>query len=729
MPVLSAQIEIKVVDAKTGAPVPFANICFEALDKSSIDYKVTGDSGRVEYNMDKAVQVAISCIGYVSQIDTLYPEKNIIVSMTPADYSVDEVVVTGQLKPVRADKSIYNVKVLGKGLIENKAATNIENLLNTELGIRVTQDASLGSGISLQGLSGEHVKILVDGVPLIGRQNGILDLGQLSIYNVDHIEIVEGPMSVIYGSNALAGAINIITKKDTRSKFSAHAGTYYETVGRYNANASFNLNRHRHTLNVSGAREFFQGFDPIENKPYWQRSMLWNPKLQYKANADYLYRAPNLKIGLSSSYFHEELRNYGDLQYRRYEVAFDDFHFTKRWVNSLDASISTGTRSRLDVLTAFSSYAKEKKTYIKNLAEMTTLLATPSLQDTTIFNSIGFRATYVFELSERFMSQAGTDLNYEYGEGKRLEGKKEIGDYAGFVNLNYNVWEQLKFQGGLRFIYNTSYEAPVVYSISTRAEPFDKFIVRASYGKGFRSPSLKELWLEFNDINHNIFGNQDLKGEYSSNLNLNFQYSLGFGNSSIEFESNFFYNRIQEKIDFVFDKTDPTRAQYINIPGGDYQTAGFQLKTTYKLHPRFTLSAGYGETGLSKLYDLQSLAWSPDATVNFNYKNLKYKFSLAGFYKYTGRVFNYRGSFFEGEGVTDIEEYYIDDFHMLDFTLSRPFFSSALNVAIGVKNLLDVENISSTGSGAIHGGGGGNSSPVAYGRTYFIQLTYSFINY
>ena len=82
--------------------------------------------------------------------------------------------------------------------------------------------------MSLQGLSGEHIKFLIDGVPVIGRMDGNVDLSQLNMYNVDHIEIVEGPMSVIYGSNALAGAVNIITKENKKAKLTGT--TNYQTT-------------------------------------------------------------------------------------------------------------------------------------------------------------------------------------------------------------------------------------------------------------------------------------------------------------------------------------------------------------------------------------------------------------------------------------------------------------------------------------------------------------------
>ncbi|MDV7396233.1 TonB-dependent receptor plug domain-containing protein, partial [Arthrospira platensis SPKY1] len=91
---------------------------------------------------------------------------------------MDEVVVTGQYTPQPVDKSIFRVKVIGAKTIGQKASNNLGELMAGELNIRTSFDGALGSRIMLQGLGGEHIKFLIDGVPLIGRMNGNIDLGQ-----------------------------------------------------------------------------------------------------------------------------------------------------------------------------------------------------------------------------------------------------------------------------------------------------------------------------------------------------------------------------------------------------------------------------------------------------------------------------------------------------------------------------------------------------------------------
>jgi len=83
------------------------------------------------------------------------------------------------------------------------------------------------------GLSGQYVKVLIDGVPLEGRSGtaNAVDLSQINVLSIDRIEIVEGPMSVNYGADALGGVINVITKKSTSQKLSAQVSLHEETVG------------------------------------------------------------------------------------------------------------------------------------------------------------------------------------------------------------------------------------------------------------------------------------------------------------------------------------------------------------------------------------------------------------------------------------------------------------------------------------------------------------------
>lgn len=156
--------------------------------------------------------LTIHLIGY-NEIKTLLNESDTTISLKPSTNSLQEVVVTGEYNLTASDKSVYNIRVIDAKQIESKQVSSLADLLNTQLNIRLSEDNILGTGISINGLNGQNVKILIDGVPVIGRENGNINLSQILLSNVERIELIEGPMSSMYGTDAIGGLINIITKK------------------------------------------------------------------------------------------------------------------------------------------------------------------------------------------------------------------------------------------------------------------------------------------------------------------------------------------------------------------------------------------------------------------------------------------------------------------------------------------------------------------------------------
>ena len=723
LPVLGQQnCKIHIVDAETGKAIPFANVCFEGLqNKSKQDYTISDSNGEVIRQLLSPATIAVSCLGYKAHMDTIQPGESINIYLHPTPYKMDDVVVTAQFKPVKADKSIYQVKVLNQQLIENKAATNLSDLLKGELSLRSINNGVLGQGISIQGLSGEYVKILIDGVPVIGRENGNLDLSQLNLNNVDHIEMIEGPMSVIYGNNALAGAINIITKDNRREKMSANLNSYYESVGIYNFDGSFSFRQKQHVFTFTGGRDFFGGYSVADTS----RADLWKPKLQYNAGINYSFKHKNSKLKLASTWYNEELRVKGNLIPKKFVQAYDNYYYTQRWDNRMHFTQSFSNKQMFELTSAYSTYNRQRKTTLKNLVNLTEKIASAEDQDTTQFNATMVRATYSSNTDKMLSYQAGYDMNLETGSGKRIQGTQKIGEYAGFLNLRADVLKTVTLQGGLRFIYNTRYNAPIGNSLNLKYTPSDAFTLRISYGRGFRSPSLKELYLNFKGVGHDISGNENLQAEYSRNYNLSFGYNKELGKNHFILETKFFHNNLKNKIDNLYFKDNPLKAKLYNIPG-HYKNQGMEFSIQYNLHPRLMFHSGINITGRSKLDNMNTFSYSTDYAANLEYKNLRYKFSLAIFYKYTGETYRYLAEYDENNNLTRISEGYMAGFNTLDVTLSRPFLHDRVTISIGGKNLFNYTNVFSYGStGSAHGGGGNNSQAVAWGRTFFTRLVFN----
>lgn len=322
-----------------------------------------------------------------------------------------------------------------------------------------------------------------------------------------------------------------------------------------------------------------------------------------------------------------------------------------------------------------------------------------------------------------FNYQLGFDFNIEAATGKRItDGKQQIGDYAGFLSVQYQPWKWMDIQPGIRLIYNTKYQAPLVYSLNLKFAVLTNYSIRASYSRGFRAPSLKELYLYFVDVNHNVQGNPDLESENSHNVNLSFQYNRETAKSFVGTEINLFYNNINNIITLAQSEGD--LYTYINVD--KYITQGAQVVINYRFYPWLNIRTGGGITGrynsLSETmgYD-EKFYYSPDAVVTATYQWLKTEMDFTLDYKFTGRMPQF---FVDDEGR--VSEGYISAFNTMDFTMQKSFLKNKLTIGAGVKNIFDNTSIPAVGSGGgVHTGVGGDY-PVGWGRTVFVQAAVNF---
>lgn len=126
-------------------------------------------------------------------------------------YLKSQVVITGTRNEVRLKDSPVRVEVIGKDRIAATGMTDLSDLLKEQPGLLIA--GTVRSGVQMNGLGPDYTLILIDGQPVIGRVAGVLDLSRISVGNIERVEIVKGPMSSMFGSEALAGVINIITKR------------------------------------------------------------------------------------------------------------------------------------------------------------------------------------------------------------------------------------------------------------------------------------------------------------------------------------------------------------------------------------------------------------------------------------------------------------------------------------------------------------------------------------
>lgn len=723
-------------------PVVGAHVYYHDSETHKDKYAFSDAEGVVnlsEMHADKTYEITIYELGFSKIKDTVKGNVDKVYVLTKELSSINEVVVTAQFAPNSPEKAVHNIKIIDAKKIAAMGAVNLRDVMMNEPNVTVTQDNILGSGFSLQGIPGQNVKILINGVPVIGRVADNVDPSQINMNNVERIEVVQGPLSVSYGTDALAGTINIITKVSGGNALNLSAETYYESIGQYNLNASAGWGYKKHSFQFNGGRNYFDGwsqgdkqfkydFNPVADST---RVQTWNPKEQYFATFNYTYRLKSLTFGYIFDYFNETIKNKGLPDTNTTTIfAKDDYYRTHRINNGISVSGKISPKFNLNGVAAYNYFRRNKNSYVKDLTDLQQNLSIDDgAQDTSIFTSAMSRLS-LSNVNEHanLNYEVGYDLRYDYTTGARIENQKQhMGDYAVFSSVEWTPIKELTFRPGVRLAYNTKYDAPIVPSINMRYgiplhnSANDKITLRASYAKGFRAPSLKELYFDFVDINHNIVGNPDLKAEQSDNFDFSANYIHSKGDWSTKTEVYAFYNNIKNRIDMAMTDSTGTSYAYFNLDF--YKTLGAQLQQSFGYrHLKTTFGVSFIGRYNSLAAETQSATFlfAPELRCNVFYEWFSKGITFGFFYKYNGKIPAYQQ---QADGsITQVSN---AAYNWADASISKSFFNRKLALTVGAKNLFNVTSINSGAVSGAHSTSDGSVS-IGTGIGYFFKLGYHF---
>jgi outer membrane receptor for ferrienterochelin and colicins len=646
---------------------------------------------------------------------------------------LDPVVVTGQFEPQSLKKSVYQVRTITNERIQMRAPVNVQSVLSTELGIRFTNDLTLGTAdISLMGMSGQNVKILVDGVPLLDRGATRESLNQIDINTVERIEIVEGPMSVVYGTDALAGVINIITRKFDDTQLAIDARVQEETMadeyapfskeGVHNENLS--VNWQGKTWNAGGAitRNNSGGWQEVYDVPV--DAVQWHPKDQLLGMATVGYKKNGFQAGYRVNYLDETIKSLGTPNPNT-SIATDQDYISKRYNQQIQTDWQLSDRLNFNGVVSYQDYSRRTRTTTYNVATGDRRLSTETgAQSEAKFNTALLRGMFAWKISDMFSLQPGVDINLTEGSGDRIDATRRINDYALFVSAEFKPSASVNIRPGLRFIHNSVYDAPpVIPSLNTRFALTKTLDLRLAYAHGFRSPALRELYFYFFDASHSIKGNPNLKAEYSNSFSASLAWQA---HTTATFRVNStlggFYNAFENLIDTGIDPTNPQVTTYINVYR--YKTTGGTLENNLAWR-RLSGTVGMSYIGYyNQLSEedtaLPSVLWTPEVNATASYRFPRLGASINVFYKYTGKRTNYEVAETDQGLVIHLAER--DAFHLADASISKKI-NAYVDLTGGVRNLFDVTLINNTSmqSGA-HASG--PTVPIGYGRSYFLTVSF-----
>ena len=628
-----------------------------------------------------------------------------------------DVVVTGQYAPTSSKNATHKVHTITNQELTARGVTNLREALENQIGLDLSQDNVFGSSVSINGLSGEGVKILINGVPVVGRIDGKIDISQINLNNAERIEIIKGPQSVLYGSDALGGVINIITKNQ-KDNWNVFARGLYETVGQYNFSAGGGFKRKSFFLTADAGRNFFDGYSPLDTS----RSKLWRPKEQYMGNLKLGVEKTKWKQWTELSFLRELMIDRGNIRPGTTQ-AFDTRFVTYRPGATLGFGYSAPKNWQIDLIGGYSGFIRYINSYLKEMTTLEEKLRTSETQDTTVFHNINIRPVSLKSWDKQKVKLLlGAELNHIWSTQNRLKGRnRDMGEYAIYASTQYYGFKKVEIQPALRVLYNTQFQFAAIPSFNLKVEATKWMSIRANYAMGYRAPSIKELYINFKDSNHDINGNENLKPENSQHAGLSIDISSDKKKTKLLFSNNWNFNLVNRKIDLAIQNLAviPVAYQYFNIRRFIAFTGDHEIGIKSK---RFSGALGvlyqYTDVSLSATTPRKSL-WSADFTARAGYTIPVAEIRLDVWYKYTGRRLMYvlNNSVQSGER---------GGFHLLNISASHSFWKERINLTVGGKNLLNVTNIQAENVGGIGHNFSANNALVAWGASFFCSLSFKF---
>jgi len=425
-------------------------------------------------------------------------------------YTLSEVVISATKTNTFTLELASSITVIDSAEIERKKKNNVIDLLKTEYGISITQQGSFGSlsNVFTRGASSGHTLVLLDGIEvnMPNDPGGTFDFGNLLVDNIDRIEILRGPQSTLYGSDALAGVINVISRKGIgKPKFflSTEGGSYNSYKGLMGLNGSYDFLNYSFTLSRAKTDGFssasgITGNQEKDGSSSYNVSSRIGAGLTEDLDLNLIFRFT--KADVDYDQFGGEFGDDPTYIFKLEESAFRTegkySAFDDVWEQTLGVSLFRNVRKYsndafvMDASRAFYDGRKLKfdwqnNFYLANTNTLTFGVETEKEEAETEY--------YIF--SETFPFESILPLSSSKTTGVFIQDQFRLGSFFGTAGIRYDNHKRF----GSAFTYRF---APV-YIIWETGTKF-----KATVGNGFKAPSLYYLF-------DPSFGNPDLDPEKS----------------------------------------------------------------------------------------------------------------------------------------------------------------------------------------------------------------------
>lgn len=583
-----------------------------------------------------------------------------------------QVVVTATRTAHEKNDAPIATDVYDRQTIEETGAENALEVLEETPGVQVSRGVG-GAGVLLQGLDPKYTLILVDGQRVSGRVNGRIDLTRLPADDIERIEIVRGPGSVLYGADSLAGTINIITRRASK-RWEAEAHSAYGSFNTIDLTGRVGHRRDRYSGSFSAGMHNTDGWDADPSN----ESTTGPSSRQFEASTSQRFTSKGMfALDGWAQYLQRTTRGVDALNTG---AVFDRVNRSE----TITTNITPSANWDDGAFRFTASYSLFRDQFFNDQRGSDAL---DDSQDT--FDHIAQGTATLTQKIERHVVTAGADGQFEFLSADRIDpGNVERQRYAIFVQDEWTPLEALSILPGVRLDYDSLFGLYPTPRIALMAKPGTKWRLRASYGRGYRAPTFREMYLLFTNagVGYQVRGNPSLEPETSWSTHVSAQY-LPWRWASITVAA--FDHRLQDTIvvDTLDDSDDAlTLFGYDNI--GNAESRGVESSASVQWGP-MTFDGSYTFTHTR---DLDSGLRLPGrarhrGTVGARFHRRAWGTTLRIRSAITGPR-----TFYVDENDDDVlEPLDSDPFATFDARLAQTF-TRYVEAYIGVDNILDAGN-------------------------------------
>ncbi|WP_452230688.1 TonB-dependent receptor [Lacinutrix sp. MEBiC02404] len=655
-----------------GEPLPYANVYIKNTTKGT----TTNDDGSfIIKNLEPGkYSIAASFAGYTLQKKTItIKDKTVFITFNlNENEDLDEVIITGTLKAVSRLESPVPVEVYSPTFLKKNPTPNIFEALQNVNGVRPQLNCNVCNtgDIHINGLEGPYTLVLIDGMPIVSGLSTVYGLSGIPNSLIEQIEIVKGPASSLYGSEAVGGLINVITKlPENAPRFFADG--FITGWREVNLDAGFKANIDEKATVLFGVN-YFKYDNIVDNNNDNFTDLTLQNRISVFQKWDFK-RASNKKLSLAGRYFYED-RWGGELQWTKADRGGNEVY---------GESIYT---SRFEILGNYELPIKEKVNFQFSYSDH---------DQNSVYGDVPYLAQQRIGFGQFIWDKKinkhdllfGSAIRYNYYNDNTTA--TEDADQVTIPSLF--VQDEIKFSKkqslllGMRYDYDSRHGNIFTPRIAYKYKPTDNDIIRLNAGTGFRVVNL------FTEEHAALTGSRDviieeaLNPEESYNINLNYLKKMYLKNGMyFTFDTSAWYTYFTNAIIPDYD-TNPNQIIYNNLDG--YSTTkglSFNVDAVLGSGIKTSIGATYQDVSQTEngqkteqiLTEKYSGVWS------FSYKNYPTNLTL----DYTGSIYGPMRLPLLGE--LDPRQEYSPTWSIQNIQLTFDGIDN-LEIYAGVKNLLN----------------------------------------